>query len=85
MAINKAAKERRSLEREGTTRDPEVEGPNYNYIALASLVVGAAGVYYPYRTYHDKRSEAPSQVENKHVEIKPAAKRAPCKVLETLD
>ena len=74
-AISKAGKERKRLDREGAMRECEGEGLNYNYIALVGLVVGAVGVYYTYRTYHDNRSEAPAQREETHVEIKPAAKR----------
>ena len=85
-AISKAAKERKMLELEGNTvTEPEGDWLNYTYIALAGLVVGAVGVYLTYRKYYDNQSVAPSQVEVKHVEIKPTAKSAPYKMLETLD
>ena len=85
-AISKAAKERKMLELEGNTvTEPEGDWLNYTYIALAGLVVGAVEVYLTYRKYYDNQSVAPSQVEVKHVEIKPTANSAPYKVLQTLD
>ena len=82
-AISKAAKERKRLDREGAMRKPDGEGLNYNYIGLACLVVGAVGVYYTYRTYHDNRVDEPAYEEDKHVEIKAATKKAPA--LDMLD
>ena len=47
---------------------------------LAPYIKGRLGeeAYYTYKTYYDSRVEAPvHQEEDKHVEIKPAAKKSP--------
>ena len=48
-------------------------------------MIGAVGLYYTYRMYNYDRSEAPAEIEEKHVDIEPRANRTPDEELEMLD
>ena len=52
---------------------------------LIATCLGTVGLYYTYRTYNDNRSEAPAEIEEKHVDIKPTANRTPAQDLDMLN